>query len=73
MNRLGIEPVTGPIGVPPIIAKALPVPGKTITMCQWFALCKRPAVVLVPHSTMGDVPACADCAHRIADSEGHPQ
>lgn len=30
--------------------------------CEWFALCEREAVTLVPHAALGHVPACGKCA-----------
>ena len=32
--------------------------------CGWFLGCKDEATVLVPHSLLGDVPACNRCAKR---------
>jgi hypothetical protein len=29
--------------------------------CEWFALCERPATVLLPHPILGEVPACTVC------------
>lgn len=31
-------------------------------LCEWFALCDRPATVLVQHPVLGDVPTCDRCA-----------
>jgi len=34
-------------------------------VCQWFALCVRPAAGLVEHPILTDVPTCAECAYRF--------
>jgi hypothetical protein len=33
-------------------------------MCEWFALCTRPASGVVAHPILGNVPTCARCAAR---------
>ena len=38
-------------------AKKIPVP-----LCQWFLKCFEPAVEMVPHPVLGQVPCCARCA-----------
>ena len=39
-------------------------------ICEWFAACGRPAVVLVPHPVLGQVPACQRCAAWAEDGDG---
>lgn len=39
-------------------------------VCEWFALCDRPATVLVPHPVLGQVPTCDRCADRVARLRG---
>lgn len=34
-------------------------------MCEWFALCTRPADGVVAHPILGDVPTCARCAAKL--------
>jgi hypothetical protein len=33
-------------------------------ICQWFALCRNKATVLIAHPILGKVPTCASCAER---------
>lgn len=33
-------------------------------VCEWFALCDRPAVTRVDHPVLGSVPCCIECAGR---------
>jgi hypothetical protein len=40
--------------------KATPKP--PVLMCEWFALCDRPATDTRPHPILGDVPVCDRCA-----------
>lgn len=35
------------------------------TMCQWFALCDKPADGVVKHPILGDVPTCQRCADKL--------
>lgn len=32
--------------------------------CQWYALCDRGAIGLVPHPILGTVPTCKRCAEK---------
>lgn len=34
-------------------------------ICEWFALCDRPADGVVSHPILGDVPCCARCAANL--------
>lgn len=36
-------------------------------VCQWFALCDRPATQVVAHPVLDLVPACDRCAARAVD------
>jgi hypothetical protein len=36
--------------------------------CRWFLLCPNKATTVVHHPTLGDVPTCARCAERVANS-----
>ena len=45
-------------------AKKIPVP-----LCQWFLKCFEPAVEMVPHPVLGQVPCCARCAAFVAFCE----
>jgi hypothetical protein len=58
------EPVTGPIGVPPLIARRF---GKLPKQCMWFAQCGNPAQVEIPHAMIGNVPTCLECARKVAE------
>lgn len=33
-------------------------------MCEWYALCDRPADGIVKHPILGDVPCCQRCADK---------
>lgn len=33
--------------------------------CEWFALCRNVATLLVTHPTLGDVPICERCRDRF--------
>lgn len=33
--------------------------------CGWFALCGNPAVAMVPHPALGEVPICGRCAAKV--------
>jgi len=37
-------------------------------MCQWFALCNRPATGTTRHPALGNVPTCDRC-HNFATGE----
>lgn len=34
-------------------------------MCEWFALCDKPAAGVVVHPVLGDVPCCTRCAEKL--------
>lgn len=34
-------------------------------MCEWFALCDRPADGVVAHPILGSVPTCTRCAEKL--------
>jgi hypothetical protein len=36
-----------------------------LTLCEWFAMCKRPATGTTPHVVLGQVPSCDRC-HAFA-------
>ncbi len=36
-----------------------------VFVCQWFALCDRPADGTVAHPVLGDTPTCARCADKL--------
>lgn len=40
-----------------------------ILLCEWFALCDRPAETVREHSAIGPVPICGRCSARIARLE----
>lgn len=33
-------------------------------LCEWYALCVRPAAGTTPHPILGDVPICEKCAAK---------
>lgn len=35
-------------------------------ICQWFALCERPAVTTQAHPILAPVPICQACLDRLA-------
>lgn len=39
-------------------------PVKRAELCEWFALCDRPATTYVQHPVLGAVPCCQRCAER---------
>jgi hypothetical protein len=34
-------------------------------LCQWFALCARPATTVRPHPLLGDVQICTECDDKM--------
>lgn len=34
-------------------------------LCEWFALCDRPAYGLVTHPVLAQVPVCERCAEKL--------
>lgn len=38
-------------------------------LCEWFAMCARPATVYLPHPILGPVPACGPCARRASPDD----
>lgn len=44
-----------------------------VTLCEWFAMCDRPAEYIVAHPVLGGVPACGRCleqvGHRLEEAE----
>jgi len=36
-----------------------------LELCEWFALCDRPAVGTVWHPVLGSVPVCGRCVERL--------
>lgn len=41
------------------------MPEKFVPVCEWFALCARPAAGVVAHPILDWVPTCARCAARF--------
>lgn len=33
--------------------------------CEWFALCDREALTLMPHPVLGAVPICGPCRSKV--------
>lgn len=46
-------------------AKAFYTEYPDVPTCQWFARCDRPAVGVVDHPMLGDVPCCQQCADKL--------
>jgi hypothetical protein len=42
-----------------------PHEGTVGAVCEWFALCTRPADGVVAHPIIGPVPTCQRCAERM--------
>lgn len=40
----------------------------TVQLCEWFALCLKPATGTTPHPILVEVPTCDDC-HEFATGE----
>jgi hypothetical protein len=38
---------------------------RQVPVCEWFALCDRPADWLIPHPILGQVPTCQRCADKL--------
>lgn len=39
------------------------------TLCEWYQLCRQPAVLMIRHGVVGWVPTCQRCVnrHQLAD------
>jgi hypothetical protein len=42
-----------------------PITARLRIVCQWFALCDRPADGVITHPILDDVPCCTRCAEKL--------
>lgn len=46
-----------------------PLTGEHGRRCMWWAMCDRPASVLIPRPALGELPACTRCARRVLEAD----